>query len=68
MPIHGFGMNLNFQEIGKYIYKATSNGDTLSQYPFEFDLYVSYTINKNKLITLRKNLLLNLKSKKIILR
>ena len=50
MSIHGFGMNLNFQEIGKYIYKATSNNNTLVQYPFEFDLYVSYSIDKNKLI------------------
>ena len=50
MPIHGFGMNLDFQEIGKYNYKATSNEETLAQYPFEFDLYVSYSIHNNKLI------------------
>ena len=49
MSIHGFAMNLNFQEIGKYMYKATSNSETLAQYPFEFDLYVSYSINQNQL-------------------
>ena len=49
MDIHGFGMNLEFQEIGKYQYKASSNEETLKQYPFEFDLYVSYSIDKNKL-------------------
>ena len=34
MDIHGFGMNLEFQEIGKYQYKASSNEETLKQYPF----------------------------------
>jgi galactose mutarotase-like enzyme len=49
MDIHGFGMDLNFQEIGKYQYMATSNEETLTKYPFEFDLYISYSIDKNKL-------------------
>ena len=49
IPIHGFAMNLNFKEIEKYVYKESSNEQTLAQYPFEFDLYVSYTIDKNKL-------------------
>ena len=47
--MHGFAMNMNFEEIGQHAYKLTSNSETLKQLPFEFELYVSYTTVKNKL-------------------
>ena len=49
IPMHGFAMNMNFEEIGQHAYKLTSNSETLKQLPFEFELYVSYTTVKNKL-------------------
>ena len=49
IPLHGFASNMNFTEIGEHSYKLTSNNKTLEQYPFEFELYVSYSTNQNKL-------------------
>ena len=47
IPKHGFAMNMNFEKIGNHSYKLTSNEETLKQFPYDFELYVYYTINKN---------------------
>lgn len=49
MSIHGFANYMEFEKLGEHSYKLTSNEDTLAQYPFEFELYVTYKIDKNKL-------------------
>lgn len=49
IPMHGFAMNMEFEEIGKNSYKLTSNEETLEILPFDFELYVKYTTEKNKL-------------------
>ena len=49
IPKHGFAMNMDFEEIGKHSYKLISNSETLSKFPFEFELYVNYKTEKNKL-------------------
>ena len=49
IPMHGFANNMTFQEIGKNSYVLKSNEETLIQYPFQFELYVSYLIEKNTL-------------------
>ena len=46
---HGFAMNMNFTEIGNHLYKLNSNEETLEHFPFDFELYVFYTTEKNKL-------------------
>ena len=47
IPKHGFACKMNFEEIDKHSYKLSSNEETLKIFPFEFDLYVYYTISKN---------------------
>mgnify|MGYP002623962732 FL=1 len=42
-------MNMNFEKIGDHSYKLCSNKETLEKYPYEFELYVNYTTDKNKL-------------------
>ena len=49
IPKHGFAMNMNFEEIGEHSYKLISNNETLNQFPFNFELYVNYKTEKNKL-------------------
>ena len=49
IPMHGFANNIYFEEIGQHSYKLTSNIETLKQLPFNFELYVSYKTDKNKL-------------------
>ena len=49
IPKHGFAMNMNFEKIGDNSYKLVSNKETLEKYPYEFELYVNYTIDKNTL-------------------
>ena len=49
MNTHGFASDMDFVEIGQHSYKLTSNNETLKQFPFEFELYVSYKTEKNKL-------------------
>ena len=46
---HGFAKDMEFQEVGQHLYKLESNNETLEHFPFEFELYVSYTTEKNKL-------------------
>ncbi len=48
---HGFARDMNFEKIGKNSYVLKSNEETLKKFPFEFELYVSYEVNKNTLYT-----------------
>jgi galactose mutarotase-like enzyme len=47
IPKHGFACNMVFEEMGNHSYKLTSNDETLKKYPYQFELYVNYTIEKN---------------------
>jgi len=49
IPFHGFAHLMDFEEIDKHSYKLSANEETLKLYPYEFDLYVFYTISKNVL-------------------
>ena len=49
MFIHGFAKDMNFEEMDKHSYKLVSNEETLKQLPFNFELYVSYKTQENKL-------------------
>ena len=49
IPKHGFAMNMNFDKIGEHSYKLTSNEETLEQFPYNFELYVNYKTENNKL-------------------
>lgn len=51
MGQHGFARDMEFEEIGENSYVLKSNEETLKKFPFKFELYVSYEINKNKLTT-----------------
>ena len=46
---HGFAKGMVFEEIGKHSYRLNSSNETLKKFPFDFELYVSYTTEKNKL-------------------
>ena len=51
---HGFARNSEFQLYEKtdktLVYKLTHSEATLKQYPFEFEFYVSYTLEGNSLL------------------
>ena len=49
IPKHGFAMNSEFEKIGDHAYILTSNNETLDMFPFDFELYVTYKVDKNKL-------------------
>lgn len=52
MSQHGFARDMDFEELeknSKYVLK--SNPETLNKFPFEFELYVDYIIDKNELTT-----------------
>lgn len=53
IPQHGFAKDMEFELVqdtaNTKIYKAKSNKETLKMYPFEFELYVSYIIEKETL-------------------
>ena len=51
MGQHGFARDMEFNRIGENKYVLTSNAETLEKYPYEFELYVSYEVDNNKLIT-----------------
>lgn len=55
MGQHGFARDMEFQELEKtdqvHKYILKNNSQTLEKFPFKFELYVTYTINENKLIT-----------------
>ncbi|MBO9128181.1 aldose 1-epimerase family protein [Bacillus sp. 165] len=53
LPQHGFARDMTFdiaQQSDTFItYKLTSNEATLQKYPFQFELYVTYTLENNSL-------------------
>ena len=51
MSQHGFARDMNFEKIGENEYVLKSNKETLKKYPFEFELYISYKVVKNKIFT-----------------
>ena len=46
---HGFGRDLNFEKIGENSYVLKSNEETHKVYPYDFEFYIWYEVNKNKL-------------------
>ena len=55
---HGFARDLEFEPITKldnfHSYVLKSNKNTLTRYPFEFELYTKYRLDENKLTTIYK--------------
>ena len=47
IPKHGFACNKTFEKIGEHSYKLVSNEETLKIYPYDFELYINYKIDKN---------------------
>lgn len=55
IPQHGFAKDMNFEIVedteNKKVYLLESNEETLKMFPYEFKLYVTYTITDNTLST-----------------
>ena len=55
---HGFARDLEFEPITKldyfHSYLLKSNKNTLTRYPFDFELYTTYRLDENKLTTIYK--------------
>lgn len=51
MGQHGFARDMEFEEIGENSYVLKSNEETKAKYPYDFELYISYEVQKNKVIT-----------------
>jgi galactose mutarotase-like enzyme len=51
MGQHGFARDMEFEQIGENSYVLKSNQETLKKFPFDFELYVSYEVNGNKVTT-----------------
>ena len=51
MGQHGFARDMEFEEIGEHQYVLKANDETLSKFPFRFELYISYEVEGNKVIT-----------------
>lgn len=51
MGQHGFARDMEFEKIGENSYILKSNEETRSKFPFEFELYVSYEVDKDTLTT-----------------
>lgn len=64
MGQHGFGRDFEFEEISENSYVLKSNEETLKKFPFKFELYVSYEIIENKIITKYK--VVNIDEKQMI--
>lgn len=64
MGQHGFARDMEFEKIGENSYVLKSNEETLKKYPFKFELYISYKIEDNKIITKYK--VVNTDSKTIL--
>ena len=54
MSQHGFARDMEFEEIEANKFLLKSSEETLAKFPFKFELYVEYTINKNELTTTYK--------------
>lgn len=64
MGQHGFARDMEFECIGENSYVLKSNEETLKKYPYKFELYISYEIKENKVITRYK--VVNKDNKEII--
>ena len=51
MGQHGFARDMDFEEIGENSYVLKSNKETKTKYPYDFELYISYEVNKDKVTT-----------------
>lgn len=51
MGQHGFARDMEFEEIGKDSYLLKSNEETKTKYPYDFELYISYEVQNNKITT-----------------
>lgn len=51
MGQHGFARDMEFEEIEENSYVLKSNEETKTRYPYDFELYISYEVNENKVIT-----------------
>ena len=55
---HGFARDLEFEPVTKldnfHSYVLKSNKNTLTRYPFDFELYTTYRLDENKLTTIYK--------------
>ena len=58
MPQHGFARDLEFEPVTKldnfHSYVLKSNKNTISKFPFDFELYTTYRLDDNKLTTIYK--------------
>ena len=56
MPQHGFARDLEFEPVTKldnfHSYVLKSNKNTISKFPFDFELYTTYRLDDNKLTCL----------------
>lgn len=51
MSQHGFARDMEFKQIGENSYVLKSNEKTKLKYPYDFELYISYEVQKNKVTT-----------------
>ena len=51
MGQHGFARDMEFEEIGENSYVLKANEETKAKYPYDFELYISHEVKKNKVIT-----------------
>lgn len=51
MGQHGFARDMEFEEIGENSYVLKANEETKAKYPYDFEFYISYSVQKNKVIT-----------------
>lgn len=55
MNQHGFARDMEFEELEKtnkiHKYVLKSNNQTLQKFPFEFELYITYRVKDNEIIT-----------------
>lgn len=51
MSQHGFARDMEFEEIDSNTFVLKSSKETLEKFPFEFELYVKYTIEDDELTT-----------------
>ncbi len=51
MGQHGFARDMEFEEIGENSYVLKANEETKVKYPYDFELYISHEVKKNKVIT-----------------
>lgn len=51
MGQHGFARDMEFEKLSDNSYILKSNEETFKKYPFNFELYISYLVQANNLIT-----------------